>query len=404
MKEIIVKPGMEINLGKRGEHMARCAVFDISGWQTTYGEGIAHLLHQRNGDTAPYPCAVEMDGGKVRWPLNETDVAVAGRGRVELQYFVGDVRVKSETWITRTDRALNNEGPIPEEPAENWLNTMLELGVETKESAEAAERSAKDAEMSRVAAEKAACNAPYIGDNNNWHVWDVEGDCFVDTGVSATGTQGPALDALAERAANLEQQMADLLYEAINIASFSHNAGTKEMGDTVKNVSLNWATNKTPDTLTLDGETLDVTLTSKALSGLSITKDNGKAWTLKATDERGAASTKTTSISFQNGIYYGAAAMPDTVNSAFVMALANKLLSGTKNRTVTIAGGSGLYAWYAYPKRLGTSLFNIGGFDYEYEVETVSFTNSFGYTEDYYVYRSGQYAPASLSVTVKNGG
>lgn len=404
MNEIFVKSGGEVNLGKCGEHLARCAVFDISDWQKTYGEGSAHLLHQRNGDTDPYPCVVEVDGGKVRWHITETDVGVAGRGRAELQYFVGGTRVKSETWATRTDRSLNNVGPVPEEPAENWLNTMLELGAETKESAEAAERSAQEAEMSRVAAEKAVCNAPYIGDNNNWHVWDVEGDCFVDTGVSAMGAQGPALDALSERTASLERQMADLVYEAINITSFSHNAGTKEMGATVTSVNLTWATNKTPTTLTLDGETLDVALTSKALSGLSITKDNVKTWTLKATDERGAVSTKTTSISFQNGIYYGAAAVPDTINSAFVMALANKLLHGTKNRTVPIAGGDGLYAWYAYPKRLGTSLFNIGGFDYEYEVETVSFTNSFGYTENYYVYRSGQYAPASLSVTVKNGG
>ena len=47
---------------------------------------------------------------------------------------------------------------------------------------------------------------------------------------------------------------------------------------------------------------------------------------------------------------------------------------------------------------------NARDFDYEYELETVSLTNQHGYTEDYYVYRSGQYAPASLSVTVKNGG
>ena len=91
------------------------------------------------------------------------------------------------------------------------------------------------------------------------------------------------------------------------------------------------------------------------------------------------------------------------MDSAFILGL-TKILTGNKNRTVSIQGGDGLYAWYAYPKRLGTSLFNIGGFDYEYELETVLLTNQHGYQEDYYVYRSGQYTPASLSVTVKNGG
>lgn len=156
MNEIIVKPGGEIDLGKRGEHMARCVMFDISGWQKTYGEGSVHLLHQRNGDSTPYPCVIDVIGSYVCWLLHETDVAVAGRGRAELQYFVGEARVKSETWTTRTDRALNNEGPVPEGPAENWLNTMLELGTQTQENAEIAEQSAEIAELSAAAAKQSA--------------------------------------------------------------------------------------------------------------------------------------------------------------------------------------------------------------------------------------------------------
>lgn len=221
---------------------------------------------------------------------------------------------------------------------------------------------------------------------------------------------GDAIRSMAEnmgddvdgRLGTLENQMADLLYTAIAISSFSHNAGTREMGDTVTALTLSWSTNKPPTALALDGAAIDAALTSKALSGLSIT--GNRTWTMQATDERGAKASRSTTLSFQNGIYYGAAAVPGNIDSAFIVGLSKKELSGTKNRTISISGGDGLYAWYAYPKRLGTSLFNIGGFDYEYELATVSFTNKFGYTEDYYVYRSGQYAPASLSVTVKNGG
>lgn len=144
MKKINAHPGVEIELGKRGENLARCVVFDISSWVTTYGEGTAHLLHQRNGDKTPYPCVIKVKGDKVRWPLTEVDMAVAGRGKAELQYFVGDTRVKSEIWATRTKQTLNNAGPAPEEPAENWLNTMLELGTETKENAQAVEEAAQE--------------------------------------------------------------------------------------------------------------------------------------------------------------------------------------------------------------------------------------------------------------------
>lgn len=151
MKEILVKPGAEIILGKRGENLARVVIFDISGWKRTYGEGRVHLLHQRNGDKTPYPCVVETDGDIARWELTDTDVDVAGRGRAELQYFVGEARVKSEMWVTRTDRSLNNEGPVPEGPGEDWLSAMLELGGNTAESAEEAQEAAETA--ARAAAE-----------------------------------------------------------------------------------------------------------------------------------------------------------------------------------------------------------------------------------------------------------
>lgn len=156
MNEIIVKPGVEISLGKRGENLARCAVFDISAWEKTYGEGTAHLLHQRNGDSVPYPCVIEVADGKVTWPITETDVAVAGSGRAELQYFVGETRVKSATWQTRTERGLNNAGATPEPPGENWIDTLLGLGTETQENAQAAQLSAQSAQESAHAAQQSA--------------------------------------------------------------------------------------------------------------------------------------------------------------------------------------------------------------------------------------------------------
>ena len=77
--------------------------------------------------------------------------------------------------------------------------------------------------------------------------------------------------------------------------------------------------------------------------------------------------------------------------------------SGNKNRTVSVSGGEGLYFFYAYPASLGDSIFNVGGFDYEFESETVSFENKFGVIKDYIVYVSDNPMLSNNSVTVKEG-
>ena len=456
-------PSTMICLGRSGENNARQVEFDITRWRGLYGDdGQVQLIAQRTADEEPYPCAIEVDGPRVLWTVSAADTAKPGNyGRCELSYHVNGTLAKSETWQTFVLASMGAATGDPPEAYQAWIDQVVAVGAAAEESARKAEEALLYGPVigengnwylwNAVVGEYEDTGrfsggaAPYIGANGNWYVGPE------DTGVKAQGPQGdpgaagpkgdtgapgpqgPAgangytpvrgvdywteedkqeiLDEVGseqaeteKRLEKLEEQMGDLLYKAISITSFSHNAGTKEMGDTVTGVTLNWATNKKPTTLTLDGEPLDVTLKSKALSGLNITLANNKSWTLKATDERGAMATATVGVSFQNGIYYGAAAVPATIDSAFIMSLANKQLRSTKNQTVTIAGGDGLYAWYAYPARLGTSLFNIGGFDYEYEVKTVPFTNIFGFHENYYVYRSGQYAPASLSVTVKNGG
>lgn len=205
---------------------------------------------------------------------------------------------------------------------------------------------------------------------------------------------------LEQRVSTLEQQMADLAYKAISITSFSHNAGVKEYGETVSAVTLSWALNKTPISLTLDGEALDVSARSKVLTGLSINKDNVKFWSLVATDERGATSEKVTNITFYNGVYYGAATEPTTYNNAFVLGLA-KELRANKKPSFTSNAGAGQYIYYCLPTRMGSCTFSVGGFTGGFSlVKTISFTNASGYTENYYIYRSDNANLGATPVTV----
>ena len=183
----------------------------------------------------------------------------------------------------------------------------------------------------------------------------------------------------------LKSAIEDIQYSPISITSFTNDKNTVEMGTTITSIVLKWTTNKTPKTLTLDNSTLSNTLTTTTLSGQSITAN--KTFTLKATDDRNASASKTTSITFYNGVYYGAAASA-TVDSSFILKL-TKSLQSSKAKTFDCTTGSGQYVWYALPTRYGTPSFNVGGFDGGFsKVSTIQFKNASGYTESYDVYKS----------------
>ena len=112
------------------------------------------------------------------------------------------------------------------------------------------------------------------------------------------------------------------------------------------------------------------------------------AFTLHATD---GVDPKTASIgvSFFNNIFYGVSDKASGYTESDVEGLAGVVISNTKGRTFTVTPGATEYIIYALPVRLGTVTFWVGGFEGGFlDPETVSITNTNGFTEDYYVYRS----------------
>ena len=89
-----------------------------------------------------------------------------------------------------------------------------------------------------------------------------------------------------------------------------------------------------------------------------------------------------------------------TLDSTFIRALSRKLI-GSKLASFTANATAGKYIWYCLPKRYGTCTFSVGGFTGGFTlVDTVSFTNASGYTEDYYIYKSDNAGLGSTTVTV----
>lgn len=107
----------------------------------------------------------------------------------------------------------------------------------------------------------------------------------------------------------------------------------------------------------------------------------------------------TTAASQINPLYYGITSKTDTYLESDVEGLANNSITNDNTQTWnSVTAGAGEYLLFAFPKRLGTVTFWVGGFEGGFEnPETVSVTNANGWSEDMYVYRSTN---ANLGATV----
>ena len=84
---------------------------------------------------------------------------------------------------------------------------------------------------------------------------------------------------------------------------------------------------------------------------------------MTATDSKAATASKTATLLFLNRVHWGAASVPATYNSTFVLGLSNNALASSRSRTFSVTAGAGQYIYYAIPSSFGTPTFNVGGFD-----------------------------------------
>lgn len=212
------------------------------------------------------------------------------------------------------------------------------------------------------------------------------GSAVIDSTLTVSGAAADA-KATGDRLAAVEKALADLSYVAISILNFTASPSIAEKGATVDRVLLSWGVNQTPKTQTLDGTSLAVTDRSKTLTGLSL-KDN-KMYTLKVTDDKDGDE-KSVTVYFYNGVYYGVAEEPEEYESAFILGL-TKSLQTTRAKTIDVTAGAGEYIYYCIPSSYGECTFTdvASGFGAGLEkVKTINFTNAYGYTENYDIYKS----------------
>jgi len=136
-------------LGKQGENKATQVQFTVEAWIKELGDGSFQLLHQRNTDQSPHAVVITYEDGIVYWDVENTEVAVVGYGKCELQFYQGQILAKSQTWITQSVESLSAAGSTPPEPWESWVEEVLAAAATAEEAAEDAEDAKDDAETAR---------------------------------------------------------------------------------------------------------------------------------------------------------------------------------------------------------------------------------------------------------------
>lgn len=205
MKQIQANQLGVLPLGRQGENLARQVVFDLSAFAAEYGPGTAELIYQRPVDAAPYPVAAVRDGDTLVWTLTATDTDFpSDYGHCELRYYVSETLVKSKTWRTWVEPAMDTPSETaPPEPEQGWVNKVLAAGSSAKEAAERAEEAAKKAESAVPAGSLS------IGDGLKWAA---DGKLTVDTAdkVEQDNTKPVTSAAVHTEIGNIEALLAAL--------------------------------------------------------------------------------------------------------------------------------------------------------------------------------------------------
>ena len=190
---------------------------------------------------------------------------------------------------------------------------------------------------------------------------------------------------------NVQEALDYLLYTPLSIKSFTISIDKIiEKGRSINGCVLNWSYNKViqDQTLKIGDSIIPMSINTVTYSYNSMINNN-ISFVLTATDERNKIVTNTINIVYYNKIYWGTSNSTTYNNSFLINELKNTIISDNKNRTIKVNAINDEYIYYAFPSRLGTPIFKVGGFEGGFsKVSTISFTNIYNFTENYDIYRS----------------
>lgn len=207
--------------------------------------------------------------------------------------------------------------------------------------------------------------------------------------------------AVGARIRDLESRISIVEKPVVEISGLSITPNSFEIGSTVTSVTLYWNYKNGLSVVSqsINGTSIPLENRSYTFTGQTISQTT--EFVLTAVDIDGNEISNSVYIVSSPNIYYGAALIPVTYNSAFVLSLSNQSYNGD-DISVNINAATNNYSYICYPARFGNKGFyfnNIrGGFSLQ---DTISFTNSYGYTESYYIYRSDYPSLGAIKINIR---
>lgn len=274
------------------------------------------------------------------------------------------------------------------------------------------------AEIASVLA--ASTNPPTIGANGNWYIWDqVKGE-YVDSGISAKPEEVPLATyevpgkVMPSSDFDIAADGTLSLYKAMAVQSVTTNkSAAYEIGTEVEGLELSWALNKAPSTLSIQaGVALLSNLSVNARSTTELDGDARTLWTqltatisqdmqfaVKATDARGAESSKSTAIKFLR-YAYSKVGVPDAAPTAASECVKQADLATFGKNGADFSYTVGSCIWLLTTKQAAKIQTNVLGQWADvntYGGDAVEFTQANGATATYYAYRTDTFTGAGTA-------
>jgi hypothetical protein len=123
-----------VEIGKQGENGVTDVAFDFSEWEASFGIGTVQLLAMRQGDGAPYPVSISVEGTTALWVVSSADTAMQGLGKVQYLYIVNEQVAKTAIFNTIVGKSLDDGAKEPPEPYQSWVDEVLQAAKEIKQA------------------------------------------------------------------------------------------------------------------------------------------------------------------------------------------------------------------------------------------------------------------------------
>lgn len=197
--------------------------------------------------------------------------------------------------------------------------------------------------------------------------------------------QKPA-SAITYNGETLDIILARLLFQSINIMSFTASPTVAEVGSVVQSVDLAWVISRSGNVQRINGTSI-----TPSLRAYTYTVPIGVTSTFTLRLEEGTNGEyvfeATATVAFKRRRYWGTSANP-SLSDAEIRALTSEF-ADDRVRSVVFNASGGKYPYYAYPASFGLpASIKVQGVSFsDYTIETRNFVNAFGASASYHIIR-----------------